>query len=1336
MTRDLTRTRIFAIVLTAFALTVVYAGEALAESVWYVDDDDAADFKTIQAALDAASAGDTIIVRDGVYTGDGNRDIDFAGKAVHLRSENGPESCIIDVQGTEAEPHRGFHFRSGEDERSVVAAFTIRGGFADEGGAIKCEGGSPMIANNVIIANYATIRGGGISCNGSRPKITNNTIVGNRADPALSGGQAPARAHNIKVLSDKVRDVSTLEAALASVIEPEMSNEEKAIAIWWLVVAFRHQDSPPDEMLSLQSYTSDAVKIFNAYGYTFCSSTASVVVELAGLVPGFEGRTISVVGHVLSEIRYDGSWHAFDASLICHFRNEDGSVASVLQIIDAVQTWMQDHPDQAGQDYPLRNLPKDQWPPMFGNSPFFDENGWLPANTHAIDGEWGIIVKYSGDGYIDDFEPSAPRGHQCLTTLRKNESLARQWSNQGKFVNMDGTRSQPMCLALDMDNYWMRYARDYGDRNNGRVGSGLLIYEPDFSDGSYRDGMELEENLTWSTDAQRPGLKLIDEARPGVVVLKMQCPYPFLEGSISGRLAGGQLAVSYSTNNGLDFAPLSTITTAGEFSIPLGAEIIRRYCYHLRLELSGADARLEGLRIESEVQCSQRALPTLARGDNTITVTAGPPVSTVTLEGRLATDAVPRNALYSDFHPTVENLQVPAGAEPTSLGTPGTLTFPVQCPGDIRKIRFGGQTRAHGPQDKVRYLVSCDDGESWELVWENHESYRNLTHYVEFDAVPAGTRQVLVRYELTEEAATRLFHFRIDVDYVDGPQALHPFKVVYSWTEGGEPKWHEQVIAAVPATYHITVEGEPEMESIALATVSDGFGGGIACAGSSCRPAVTDCILWNNDAGSGAQIAVGSGSQLTVAYSDIEGGAAGVHAAPGADVQWGAGNIDADPLFAQPANGAGIDDGLGGVTSAEIADFMDGALSPAMARLVEGVPADHIFFIDSENGNDLNDGHSPDEAVKTFEEVFHHGVYDERVAAIPEQETVVVFVLGEKLSNISGGTIRRPNVKFVGVDYPKLYVEVIDGECQGACTLTPYRENIEICGFRIEHLCGNGIDVMADNCWVHHNRFQGAILAGGDVTIGAYDDIVSGCVVEHNVFSGEPANPHSIRILRRARRAVVRYNKFYGSETFVWFKGGTDCSSQENEFFDHDTSEGRKPVSFQSEAVRCFSLNDHLEGEPLGPSDYYIDENATDCFVLSKPDGGGDYHLKSQYGRWDPAAQAGEGGWVFDNVTSPCIDAGDPASDYDNEPMPNFGRVNIGAYGNTDRASRSGPRWNIPGDVNGDCVVNVLDMLFVRNTFLHDKATADNWKADVNSDGQIDVIDMLIVRDSLKEECE
>jgi predicted outer membrane repeat protein len=63
----------------------------------------------------------------------------------------------------------------------------------------------------------------------------------------------------------------------------------------------------------------------------------------------------------------------------------------------------------------------------------------------------------------------------------------------------------------------------------------------------------------------------------------------------------------------------------------------------------------------------------------------------------------------------------------------------------------------------------------------------------------------------------------------------------------------------------------------------------------------------------------------------------------------------------------------------------------------------------------------------------------------------------------------------------------------------------------------------------------------------------------------------------------------------------------------------------------------------------------------------GDYHLKSEMGRWDPNNQ----NWVEEDVTSPCIDAGDPNSDWSSETWPHGGRINMGAYGGTREASMS-----------------------------------------------------------------
>jgi len=131
--------------------------------------------------------------------------------------------------------------------------------------------------------------------------------------------------------------------------------------------------------------------------------------------------------------------------------------------------------------------------------------------------------------------------------------------------------------------------------------------------------------------------------------------------------------------------------------------------------------------------------------------------------------------------------------------------------------------------------------------------------------------------------------------------------------------------------------------------------------------------------------------------------------------------------------------------------------------------------------------------------------------------------------------------------------------------------------------------------------------------------------------------------------------------------------------------------------------------------------------------GNGDYHLKSNYGRWDPTANGGAGGWVFDDMTSPCIGAGDPGSDAANEPQPNGGIINMGGCGNTLEASKS--EW-ILGDVTGDCVVNVLDAINVRNHLYEPVGSGDNWRYDLNGDGMINVLDMLVVRNNARARCE
>jgi hypothetical protein len=162
----------------------------------YVPDD----FPTIQDAIDYAWNLDTIIVGPGIYY----ENIDFGGKNLVLMSSEYADkylfdklkstyenstSTIIDGGGSD----RVFTFDDGEDDRSVVAGFTIQNGYAvSQGGGIyiaQSTSGfsSPIIMHNIIKDNHSDFVGGGILIGSGTVTIKYNLIVGNSA-ASVGGG--------------------------------------------------------------------------------------------------------------------------------------------------------------------------------------------------------------------------------------------------------------------------------------------------------------------------------------------------------------------------------------------------------------------------------------------------------------------------------------------------------------------------------------------------------------------------------------------------------------------------------------------------------------------------------------------------------------------------------------------------------------------------------------------------------------------------------------------------------------------------------------------------------------------------------------------------------------------------------------------------------------------------------------------------------------------------------------------------------------------------------------------------------------------------------------------
>ncbi len=98
--------------------------------------DGSGDFASIQEAIAGSVSGDEIQLADGVYSGPGNRDINFLGRSLTLRSiSDNPEACVIDVEGTVGNGinEHGLIFDSGETSDTRIQGITVTNAALDGG---------------------------------------------------------------------------------------------------------------------------------------------------------------------------------------------------------------------------------------------------------------------------------------------------------------------------------------------------------------------------------------------------------------------------------------------------------------------------------------------------------------------------------------------------------------------------------------------------------------------------------------------------------------------------------------------------------------------------------------------------------------------------------------------------------------------------------------------------------------------------------------------------------------------------------------------------------------------------------------------------------------------------------------------------------------------------------------------------------------------------------------------------------------------------------------------------------------------------------------------------
>jgi len=218
-----------AVLFVTFTPCAAIVSSTIFGSILYVDDDAPGDpgpgdplvsdplengsmlrpFDAIQEAVDAAATGDEILIKDGLYTGEGNRAVGLDGINIAIRSLNGPVNCIIDA----GDADRVFLFEASNGPDTILEGLLIRNGKADQGAAISCSNdSSPTITGNIFENCWATEHGGAISCSsGATPLIENNLFTGNNAE--VNGGCISCDAAAPEILNNRFSGNTATRAA-------------------------------------------------------------------------------------------------------------------------------------------------------------------------------------------------------------------------------------------------------------------------------------------------------------------------------------------------------------------------------------------------------------------------------------------------------------------------------------------------------------------------------------------------------------------------------------------------------------------------------------------------------------------------------------------------------------------------------------------------------------------------------------------------------------------------------------------------------------------------------------------------------------------------------------------------------------------------------------------------------------------------------------------------------------------------------------------------------------------------------------------------------------------
>ena len=409
---------------------------------------------------------------------------------------------------------------------------------------------------------------------------------------------------DIKVVNNRAPDCSSLESIVRTVTKDCKTDDEKVIALYNFLRYIHYHHAYPNERGGIS-----ALKFINVYGWGLCGGEHTVQAALWNTA-GYKWRYMGWKGHTTVEVQYGGRWHYLDTFLKFYTWMPDPNAPGKFTI--------------AGQD-DIRANPK------------------LVSDAFASDGD--RRVSYQKDNRFDYAEDgvnwTAPAFMVCGDTrsgviagvkTARNAGSPRGW-NAIKFDDPKYSANIRLSVGYSLMLDWDRQEDGYyfgsrtrsprhtcGDKeyrncpsigpmlepynklNKARTWSnGTLLFKPNFRSDTFLTSLKNTENVTWKNG------KLISTADTGSFVVEMNSPYVIAMARVSAK---GNTSLQVSSDEGK--------TWSNTDAASLTEKVRGKYGYQLKVRFS---QELSDLEIASIVQHNQEALPYLAPGKNTITIT-------------------------------------------------------------------------------------------------------------------------------------------------------------------------------------------------------------------------------------------------------------------------------------------------------------------------------------------------------------------------------------------------------------------------------------------------------------------------------------------------------------------------------------------------------------------------------------------------------------------------------------------------------------------------------------------------------------------------------------------